>query len=141
MEHLQQQAPGRAVALHTKPKLLIFSLTVGALLVGCASQELAPPVAQMARAETAVESAVQAGARDAAPLELQAAQRHLNQAQQANASEDYRQALSFAEKSEADADLAEAKARTEKAYSTVAELKEGIRVLEEELERGYDSRN
>lgn len=146
MEHLQQQAAEQEAArvrclarfLPSKAGALLSGLTFCALLAGCASQELAPPVAQMARAETAIESAIQAGARDAAPLELQTAQRHLSQAQEANASEGYREALWFAEKSEADADLAESKARTEKAYATVAELKEGIRVLEQELDRDYE---
>lgn len=149
MEHLQQQLTGlmadsERLARPQKPGIwnkrskIVAGLVFAGLLAGCASQDMAPPVAQLARAEASIETAIQAGARDAAPLELQTAQRHLTEAQQANASEEYRRALWFAEKSEADADLAEAKARTEQAYLTVAELQEGIRVLEDELERSSE---
>lgn len=122
-------------AFHCKGGGLIAAALLSGILAGCASQDLEPPVAQMARAEASIETAIQAGARDTAPLELQSAERHLSQAQLAVANEEYREALWLAEKSEADADLAETKARTERTYETVAELKEGLRVLEGELER------
>ncbi|MGQ9426698.1 DUF4398 domain-containing protein [Gilvimarinus sp. F26214L] len=105
------------------------------LLGACASQDMTRPVAQMTRAETAIENAIQAGARDSAPLELQTAERHFSQAEEANLNENFEEALMLAEKAEADADVAESKARTAQTYETVAELKEGIRVLQEELER------
>lgn len=155
MGHLQQHLNGlvarssafirfSAPSLHGKKihgkKIgsLLIGLSVGALLSACASHEMEPPVAQMARAETSIENAEQVGARDAAPLELQSAHRHLAQAQQASANDENRQALWLAEKAEADADLAEAKARTEQVYLTVAELQEGVRVLEDELERNSE---
>lgn len=135
MGHLQQAAVSAASRGPGRMRGILFSIAACAFFAGCASQDLEPPVAQMARAEASIETAVQAGAREAAPLELQSAQRHLSQAQQASANEEYQEALWFAEKSEADAELAETKARTDRAYQTVAELKEGIRVLENELER------
>lgn len=141
MGHLQQRTaecvagkPG-SLCRWGQPRAVFLGIAACAFIAGCASQHLEPPVAEMARAEATIENALQAGAREAAPLELQSAQRHLSRAQQASANEEYQQALWFAEKSEADAELAETKARTERAYETVAELKEGIRVLEDELER------
>ncbi|MEX1032741.1 MAG: DUF4398 domain-containing protein [Cellvibrionaceae bacterium] len=117
-------------------KVMIAALAAMLLLSACASQEIDQPVAQMTRAESAIQSAIQAGAREDAPMELQNAQTHFRQAREANADENYSQALQFAEKAQADADLAQAKARTAAAYETVAELEEGIQVLQQEIERG-----
>lgn len=105
------------------------------LLTACATQDVERPVAQMTRAETAVQNAIQAGAREAAPRELQSAQRHLSEAQEASADENFLEAKRLAEKAEVDAQVAEATARSEETYETVAELQEGIRALEEELQR------
>lgn len=135
MGHLQKHAAARGAERSRPVHWILFSIVAGAVLTGCASQDLEPPVAQMARAEAAIENAEQAGARDTAPLELQSARSHLSQAQRATSREEYQEALWLAEKAEADAELAEAKARTDREYETVAELKEGIRVLEDELQR------
>lgn len=108
------------------------------LLAACATQDVERPIAEMTRAETAIQNAIQAGAREAAPRDLQTAQRHLSNAQEASADEDFIEAKRLAEKAEVDAQLAEATARREESYETVAELREGIRALEEELERDGD---
>jgi hypothetical protein len=105
------------------------------LLAACATQEMDRPVAQMTRAETTIQSAIEAGARETAPLELRTAQQHFSRAQEASSNEEYTQAFRLAEKAEADAQLAEAKARTAEAYSAVAELNKGIQALQEELQR------
>lgn len=105
------------------------------VLSACAGQQMERPVAQLTRAEAAIESAIQAGARQAAPLELQNAQRDFSQAQRASTEEEFAQAMRLAEKAEASANLAESKARAEMAQADLAELQEGVRVLEEELQR------
>jgi hypothetical protein len=111
---------------------------VAALLGACASQQMERPTAEMTRAEAAIESAVERGARQAAPMELQSAQSHFSQAQQAVQQEDHAEALRHAEKAEVDAELAEAKARAARADDTLAELKEGIQALEQELNRSIN---
>ncbi len=111
-------------------------LFVAAIFLGaCATQEVERPIAEMTRAEAAIQNAIQAGARDAAPRDLQTAQNHFSQAQKASADEDYLEAQRLAEKAEADAQLAEATARSEQTYETVAELRESIQALEDEIER------
>lgn len=105
------------------------------MLGACAGQKMERPVAQLTRAETAIENAIEAGARQEAPLELQSAQRHFSQAQRASAELEFGDALRLAEKAEVDAHLAEAKARTAMAGNDLAELQEGIRVLQDELNR------
>lgn len=108
------------------------------LLTACATQEVERPVAQMTRAETAIQDAIQAGARESAPRELQSAQRHFSRAQEAISEEEFLEAQRLAERAEVDAKVAEERTRTEETYETVAELQEGIRALEEELQRGVE---
>jgi hypothetical protein len=105
------------------------------LLGACAGQQMDRPVAQLTRVESAIENAVQAGARQQAPVELQSAQRHFSQAQRASSEQEFADAMRLAEKAEADAQLAEAKARRAMTENDLAELQEGIRVLQEELGR------
>lgn len=117
--------------------LIVLALGAG-LLIGCAGPDMERPVAQMTRAEVAIQDATQAGARESAARELQSAQRHFGQAQRASTNEDFAEAMRLAEKAEADAELAEATARNATTQTTVAELKEGIRVLQEELDRSLN---
>lgn len=106
------------------------------LLSACATQEMERPIAQMTRAETAIQNAVDAGARQAAPVQLQTAQQHFSRAEQASVDEEYLQAERLAEKAEADAQLAETIARNAEAQETIAQLEEGLRTLQEETRRG-----
>lgn len=127
---------GKKLQLASKTCRTLGALLVATIFLGaCATQEVERPIAQMTRAETAIQTAIQAGAREAAPRDLQTAQSHFSQAQQASAEEDYLEAQRLAEKAEADAQVAEATARSEQTYETVAELRESIQALEEELER------
>jgi len=138
MESIQQKG-SRLVAdwVRRLRYLAMLALGVG-LLAACAGPEMERPVAQMTRAEAAIQDAIQAGARESAARELQSAQRHFGQAQRASTNEDFAEAMRLAEKAEADAELAEATARNAATQTTVAELKEGIRVLQEELDRSLN---
>lgn len=146
-EQMEQPFAASKLALLAREKLQAFGKscrTIGLLglaavfLSACAGQQMERPVAQLTRAEAAIENAIQAGARQAAPVELQSAQRHFSQAQRASTGEEFAHASRLAEKAEADAHLAEAKARTEIAQANLAELQEGVRVLEEELQRSQN---
>src|SRR5690606_4932423 len=110
METIHQEGSG-IVSARARALRYLVVLTLGAaLLSACAGPEMERPVAQLTRAEVAIQDAIQAGARENAPSELQSAQRNFGQAQRASMNEDFAEAMRLAEKAEADAELAEATA-------------------------------
>lgn len=117
--------------MHTVPALCGLAVM---LLAGCASQK-APATADVAVSRAAVESAVSAGAADAAPAEMMSARAKVQEANQALAAKDYQRARDLAMQAQADAKLAQSKARSAKASEAADALQENIRVLREELER------
>ncbi len=84
-----------------------------------------PPLTELALAKTAIEQADQAGAAEAAPIELSAARERLEQAERL-ASRDPDQARWAAQEAEADARLAEATAADAKARLAVAQLDKSL---------------
>ena len=103
------------------------------LLSACAGQG-EPPREQMAVSKATVEKASSQNAAEA-PIELAAARDKMARAQLAYNSKDYRLARQLAERAEADAVLAEARARSVRADRAVAEVRETIRQLRAEIER------
>jgi hypothetical protein len=89
----------------------------------------------MAVSTAAVAQAVSAGATELAPIEMRAARDKLDRAQVCMASKDYAQALILAEQAQVDAQLAVTKARSSKAQTAAAALKEDSRILREEINR------
>ena len=104
------------------------------LLAGCASSS-PPPTEQLAYANAAVDEARSAGAPESSPVEMRAAQDKLARANQAMGAKDYDRARSLAEEAEVDGKLAAAKTRSVKAERAVAEVREGIRTLQDEINR------
>lgn len=104
------------------------------LIAACAST-VPIPNEQLAIARTAVTSAASAGAADLAPTELRMARDKLTQANVAVADQHHEHATFLARESQVDANLAEVKARSQKAQKAAGELAEGNRVLREELQR------
>lgn len=113
------------------PLLLVCFLLL--LMVGCASSSVDQPVALMAKTESAVQSAIDAGAREFAPVELRRAEKNLSDSNAAVADENYKYAVYFAEKATADAELAEAKTRHAKAANQLEELENASSDLSDEL--------
>ena len=101
-------------------------------LAACSS--VPPPREQMAVSKAAVERASGPAGSDAA-VELSLARDKLERANLAMGREDYLQAGRLAEEAEADANLAEAKARSIRAAGALQEVRESIRVLREEMSR------
>jgi hypothetical protein len=115
-------------------RLPLLGLALLALLVsGCTSARVPPP--DLSGPRSAVADADQAGAAEAAPLELRNARLKLEQAQSAINRGDFERARIFAEQAQVDAKYAEARARSVRAQNAVDELRESIRVLREEIER------
>lgn len=115
-----------------KKVILILTVAASAALAGCSSTP--PPVGEVAAARSAVERAVQPAARHA-PDQLLTAQRKLAAAQEALRSKDFERARRLAEESEVDARLALAMAESAQARQSLAQVKDGIATLKQELLR------
>jgi hypothetical protein len=102
-----------------------------AALTACAGT---PPTAQMAVSKAAVERADSTAAVDA-PVEVAAARLKLSMANAAFANKDFELARRLAEQAEADAALAEGQARSVRSARALAEVREGIRQLRDEMSR------
>lgn len=105
---------------------------LAAALVACAG---APePREQMAVSQTAVERSSSAAGGDAA-AEIAMAREKLNLARVALAERRHERARQLAEQAEADAVLAEARAREKRSSAALDEVREGLRALRAELAR------
>jgi hypothetical protein len=102
------------------------------LLGACASTP--PPVAQIAVGKAAVERAAGSAAAEA-PVELAAARDKMARANEAFAAKDYMLARQLAEQAEADAALAEAQSRSVRSSRALGEVREGVRMLRDEMAR------
>ena len=116
---------------------LIKAVLVTLLMVvmtGCAVQVPAPEK-EVTLATQSIVQAESSGAVEFAPVELKSARDKLNQANRAMDNQEHIVARRLAEEAMVDANLAEAKARSAKSQKVVDELKESIRILEQEMNR------
>jgi hypothetical protein len=122
---------------HSRSTQIMRSIGVTAvaavLVAGCAS--IPAPTEQIAVSKAAVGSATSAGGNELAPVQLQSALEKLNAAERAMAEEENLKARQLAEQAQVDAQLAAATARAAKAQKAVGELREGNRVLHQEIDR------
>ncbi|MBW4653819.1 MAG: DUF4398 domain-containing protein [Kaiparowitsia implicata GSE-PSE-MK54-09C] len=100
-------------------------------LSACSSVPL--PEDQMLLSKNAVNRAVSAEATRYAPVEMKSAQDKLFSMERALGEKNYNLARVLAQQAEADANLAERKARANKAQQTLKSAREGIKVLEQEM--------
>jgi hypothetical protein len=114
-----------------KASLIVMFFLV---LAGCADKVPAP-TQQATMAAQAIAQAESSGAFELAPIELKSARDKLNLAKLAMEQEENVKARRLAEGAMIDANLAEIKARATKSQKVVEELKENIRILQEEIER------
>lgn len=112
--------------------LLTFATLMVALLSACAGTP--PPTAQMAVGKAAVERADTSAVADA-PVEMAAARNKLALANTAFANKDFVLARQLAEQAEADAAYAESQARSARSARALAEVREGVRQLRDEMSR------
>ena len=113
---------------------LAATLAVAALvsLTACASTP--PPLEELAVGRAAVERATGSAAAEA-PLEMSAARDKINRANVANANKDYALARRLATEAEADATLAQAQARAVRSGRALDEVRDGVRMLRDEMQR------
>lgn len=126
MKTLDVKSPARPLR---ELKLATLLLGSSLLLAGCAGN---PPSEQYAVSQSAVNSAVSAGATEFAPVEMKAAQDKLKEAEFAMHDEEYEQARRLAEQAEWDARVAERKAQAAKAERALQDARQGIQELREE---------
>lgn len=112
-----------------------YGIAIGLAIILSACGSTQPPMQTIAETRVAVRQAEQIGARDYAPLEIRQARKKLEQAQTLVEEKKYEEAKRLAEEAKVDAELAGAKALSGKAQRAVRELREGIKVLKEEIER------
>ena len=113
-------------------KMLPMIVGIG-VISACGSTN--PPTQQITETRMVIEQAEQEGAQEYAPLEIRNAKIKLQQAREAVEAKDHEKATRLLEHARVDAELAQTKAVSAKSQKAAAELKEGIRVLKEELER------
>lgn len=117
---------------------LITLVTLGTALVLSACASTPPPKDELARADTAIKQAEQAGATEHAPVELREAKKQYDQASEILRKQDddeYLQARRLAEKAVADAELAIALTRAKRAEAISGEVGKGVKTLQQELDR------
>lgn len=114
----------------TLPAIMLLS---AGLLSGCASHQ-PNPQAELAKAEVHVKDAKKAGAMKHAELALHHAEQKLNQARSAVEQEEYAKAKRLAEQATADAQYAGLTAETTELKSAVKEIRENLRLLEQEMQ-------
>ncbi|MFJ2536535.1 DUF4398 domain-containing protein [Pseudomonas sp. NPDC087614] len=117
--------------LSSRARLSISVLVVAAALSACASAPI--PEQQISLSKEAVNRAVSADATQYAPLEMKAAQDKMFLMERALGEKNYPQAKVLAEQIEADANLAERKARAVKWQKQLTDARSGIQVLKQEM--------
>jgi len=115
----------------------LWILALVALLAACASR---PPVPtdQMAVARSAIDYAVEMGARDHAPQELEQARAHLAEAERAIELDQNEVARQLAMEAEKIARLADLKARSARSSRQVQELEDTVEALRAEIDGEID---
>lgn len=113
---------------------IVGSSSLIVLLSGCASTSKAP-IAEMASARASITQAESAGALDLAPVDLLSAREKLSKAEAASREKKFEEAQQLATKAQADAELAERKARAAKAQTAADELARSNELLRNEINR------
>ena len=111
-------------------RILVIALIVAA---GCSTARR--PTAQMAKADLAIHDADKSDAPDLAPLELRRARDKYEQAKRALDDDKYDRARRLAEQALVDAELAQAKADSEKAQRQAHQTRDSIDTLRREADR------
>lgn len=125
-------APARQQMVRLLGLTALTALTLS--LMACATR-IAAPTQEIALSRAAIEAATRAGAAELAPTDLNIARQKQAMADTAMTQEQYDRALLLSNEVQVDARLAEAKARSARANKAAGELREGGRVLRQEINR------
>jgi hypothetical protein len=122
------------LSAHRGAQPVLAPLVILCLLLLSACAGAPPPTADMAVGRAAVERADGPAAAEA-PVELASARDKINRANAAFAAKDYVLARQLANEAEADATLAEAQSRVVRSGRALTEVRDGIRMLREEMQK------
>jgi hypothetical protein len=114
--------------------IIVLVFFCGLLLGSCASKGVAP-VEKISTAEKAIDVARESNATTSAPLDLKLAEDKLNEAKAAINEEEFEKANRLVDEALINANLAEAKSRSEKAKKLAQEMRDSIDTLRREIER------
>ncbi|SET85972.1 protein of unknown function [Marinobacter segnicrescens] len=109
-------------------------LVTGAFLTGCATNPGPKPDDQLASAQSALQSAANAGGEDTEPSMVAAAREKVATAESLITEERYGEARRLLEQAEVDARLAEARAETQKVRDELGDVRASIDSLRRNLE-------
>ena len=123
------------LSMDTRYKLPQAAMALTLLAAAAAYASNPAPEETIAVATAAVQRAEQAGAPQAAPVELAAARDKLARAQKANAEHQRKSALALAEQATLDAQIAEATAQKDRAAKAAAEFDASMLALRQESNR------
>lgn len=113
---------------------LVGFIALTLTLTACATK-MAAPTQELALSRAAIDAAARAGAAELAPAELNIARQKQAMADTAMSQAQYDRALLLSNEVQVDARLAEAKARSTQADKAAGEIREGGRVLRQEINR------
>lgn len=119
---------------------IVVILAAAVAISGCAGtsskkEDMSLANEQISIARSDVSNAINAGGNEFAPLQVRSAMDKIGNAEQAMRAKEYSRARQLAEQARVDAQLAESMARAAKAQRAADELREGRRILREELVR------
>lgn len=117
-------------------RILVTALAACSSAAALADSAAAP---EIARGQAIYEEAQQAGGMAAAPVEMQSAQSNLGNARTAANKGDADRAARLAERAEADAQLAIAKAREQTAQNSARQIQDGLATLRQELNQNVNT--
>lgn len=123
------------IGRYNPQRLFFLMLASGLLLASCASPK--PSVDTLESAERAIDSAIQAGAEQHAPVELRFARERLAEAQKGMERKSYEKAFYLIDQSEINSELAIEKSREAKIRAALAEQQKQNEVLTEDFNRTY----
>jgi phage shock protein A len=112
---------------------LVATAGLSLMLLACATKPM--PTVQMALANNALDQAVASGASEHAPNELRSARDRQDRARLALQADDPVLALSLSQEAQVDAELAEARTHAAKARMASTAVRDGTRILKEEMGR------
>ena len=115
-------------------KTLLLTAPMLLILAACASAPPAAPVIETSAAS--VDAARSAGATELAAVEMNSARAKLDRARALSQSGNQREATRLAHEADVDAQLARARANTERSKRAVAELDASLQSLRDEISRG-----
>ncbi len=115
-------------------KTLLLTAPMVLILAACASSPPAAPVIETSAAS--VDAARSAGATELASVEMNSARAKLDRARALSQSGNQREATRLAHEADVDAQLARARANTERSKRAVAELDASLQSLRDEISRG-----